>query len=43
MTMHNSDIAAVLALGAALFIAVGDVYQQRSAHGSPTRTSAASR
>lgn len=32
MTMHNSDIAAVLALGAALFIAVGDVYQQRSAH-----------
>lgn len=30
--MHKSDIASVLALGAALFIAVGDVYQQRSAH-----------
>jgi drug/metabolite transporter (DMT)-like permease len=30
--MHSSDIAAVLALGAALFIAVGDVFQQRSAH-----------
>lgn len=29
--MENSDIAAVLALGAALFIAVGDVFQQRSA------------
>lgn len=32
MTMQNSEIAAVLALGAALFIAVGDVFQQRSAH-----------
>lgn len=32
VTVHKSDIAAMLALGAALFIAVGDVYQQRSAH-----------
>jgi len=30
--MHRSDIATILALGAALFIAVGDVIQQRSAH-----------
>ena len=30
--MHRSDIATLLALGAALFIAVGDVIQQRSAH-----------
>jgi len=30
--MHKSDIATLLALGAALFIAVGDVIQQRSAH-----------
>ncbi|MCB0924049.1 MAG: DMT family transporter [Mycobacterium sp.] len=30
--MHDSDVAAALALGAALFIAVGDVCQQRSAH-----------
>jgi drug/metabolite transporter (DMT)-like permease len=30
--MHRLDIAAVLALGAALLIAVGDVFQQRSAH-----------
>ena len=30
--MHKSDIATLLALGAAMFIAVGDVIQQRSAH-----------
>ncbi len=30
--MHRSDIATLFALGAALFIAVGDVIQQRSAH-----------
>ena len=30
--MHKSDIATLLALGAALFSAVGDVIQQRSAH-----------
>ena len=30
--MHRSDIAAVFALGAALLIAVGDVFLQRSAH-----------
>ena len=30
--MHKSDIATLFALGAALFIAVGDVIQQRSAH-----------
>ena len=30
--MHKSDIATLLALGAALFIAVGAVIQQRSAH-----------
>ena len=30
--MHGSDLAAALALGAALLIAVGDVFQQRSAH-----------
>ena len=30
--MHGSDLAAVFALGAALLIAVGDVFQQRSAH-----------
>ncbi|HEY5148877.1 MAG TPA: DMT family transporter [Mycobacterium sp.] len=30
--MDKADIATVLALGAALFIAVGDVIQQRSAH-----------
>ncbi|TGD86469.1 hypothetical protein BayCH28_16860 [Mycolicibacterium sp. CH28] len=30
--MHKSDIATLLALGAALLIAVGDVIQQRSAH-----------
>ena len=30
--MARSDIAALLALGAALFIAVGDVIHQRSAH-----------
>ena len=30
--MDSSDIAAVFALGAALLIAVGDVFQQRSAH-----------
>lgn len=30
--MRNTDIAIVLALGAALLIAVGDVFQQRSAH-----------
>lgn len=30
--MRNTDIAIVLALGAALLIAFGDVYQQRSAH-----------
>jgi drug/metabolite transporter (DMT)-like permease len=30
--MNKSDIATLLALGAALFIAVGDVIQQRSAH-----------
>jgi len=30
--MANADIAALLALGAALFIAVGDVIHQRSAH-----------
>ena len=30
--MHGSDLAAAFALGAALLIAVGDVFQQRSAH-----------
>lgn len=30
--MRNTDIAIVLAMGAALLIAVGDVFQQRSAH-----------
>ncbi|OBF37746.1 hypothetical protein A5724_11305 [Mycobacterium sp. ACS1612] len=30
--MHKADIAALLALGAALFIAIGDVVHQRSAH-----------
>lgn len=30
--MNNADIAAVLAAGAALFIAIGDVIHQRSAH-----------
>lgn len=30
--MHGSDLAAALAIGAALLIAVGDVFQQRSAH-----------
>lgn len=30
--MHRSDIATMLALGAALLIAIGDVLQQRSAH-----------
>lgn len=30
--MHRSDIAILLALGAALLIAIGDVIQQRSAH-----------
>lgn len=30
--MDRSDIAAVFALGAALLVAVGDVFQQRSAH-----------
>ncbi len=30
--MANADIAALLALGAALFIAIGDVIHQRSAH-----------
>jgi drug/metabolite transporter (DMT)-like permease len=30
--MHKADIAALLALGAALFIAIGDVMHQRSAH-----------
>ena len=30
--MHRSDIAATFALGAALLVAVGDVFQQRSAH-----------
>ena len=30
--MHRSDIASVFALGAAMLIAVGDVFQQRSAH-----------
>lgn len=30
--MDNTDIAALLALGAALFIAIGDVIHQRSAH-----------
>ena len=30
--MHTTDIAAAFALGAALLIAVGDVFQQRSAH-----------
>lgn len=30
--MHKSDIATVLALGAAALIAVGDVFQQHSAH-----------
>jgi drug/metabolite transporter (DMT)-like permease len=31
--MGKADIAALLALGAALFIAIGDVMHQRSAHG----------
>ena len=31
--MEKADIAALLALGAALFIAVGDVMHQRTAHG----------
>jgi drug/metabolite transporter (DMT)-like permease len=30
--MHGTDLAAAFALGAALLIAVGDVFQQRSAH-----------
>lgn len=30
--MHKADIAALLALGAALFIAIGDVIHQRTAH-----------
>lgn len=30
--MHRSDIATLFALGAALFVAIGDVLQQRSAH-----------
>ena len=30
--MVKADIAAVLALGAAFFIAIGDVIHQRSAH-----------
>ncbi|MET0701761.1 MAG: DMT family transporter [Mycobacterium sp.] len=30
--MHKADIAVLLALGAALFIAIGDVMHQRSAH-----------
>ncbi len=30
--MHRSDIATLFALGAALFVAIGDVIQQRSAH-----------
>ena len=30
--MDGTDIAALLALGAALFIAIGDVMHQRSAH-----------
>lgn len=30
--MHKADIAALLALGAAMFIAAGDVMHQRSAH-----------
>ncbi len=30
--MANADIAALLALGAAFFIAIGDVIHQRSAH-----------
>ena len=30
--MHKSEIASVFALGAAMLIAVGDVFQQRSAH-----------
>src|SRR3954451_6069021 len=30
--MDKADIAALLALGAALFIAIGDVIHQRSAH-----------
>ena len=30
--MHGSGLAAAFALGAALLIAVGDVFQQRSAH-----------
>lgn len=30
--MHNTEIAIGCALGAALFIALGDVFQQRSAH-----------
>ena len=30
--MHGSNLAAAFALGAALLIAVGDVFQQRSAH-----------
>lgn len=30
--VHHSDLAAICALGAALFIAFGDVFQQRSAH-----------
>ena len=38
--MDKADIAAVLALGAALFIAIGDVMHQRSAPRSPTNRSA---
>ena len=30
--MDKADIAALLALGAALFIAIGDVIHQRTAH-----------
>ena len=32
MTFDHADVAVVLALGAAFFIAVGDVIHQRSAH-----------
>jgi drug/metabolite transporter (DMT)-like permease len=32
MAVHRSDIASMFALGAALLIAIGDVFQQRSAH-----------
>ena len=41
--MAKADIAALLALGAAFFIAIGDVMHQRSAHEVTDEPSAISR